>query len=107
MFLSRLEQSHSLEFHQGCVNAVNFNSDGNLIASGSDDFQVAIWDWVRCGQKPVLSYASGHHGNVFQVSLFCFFYQTISYNVLIFSERGIILILSFVVNNCFYTFYFL
>ena len=54
-------------YHEGCVNAVNFNSTGSLIASGSDDLKIAIWDWVKHPGEPVLAYPSGHIGNVFQV----------------------------------------
>eukprot|EP00899_Mesostigma_viride_P008401 jgi/Mesvir1/17562/Mv08805-RA.1 len=60
----RLELQQRLGFHQGCVNAVHFSTDGELLFSGSDDHQVAIWDWVAGKRR--LHYHSGHTGNVFQ-----------------------------------------
>lgn len=62
--VQRLELYAKFERHQGCVNALNFNETGTLIASGSDDLQIIIWDWVR--EKPVLEFDSGHRANVFQ-----------------------------------------
>ncbi|XP_022907186.2 DDB1- and CUL4-associated factor 8 isoform X1 [Onthophagus taurus] len=62
--VQRLELMYKLEFHQGCVNSLNFNADGSLLASGSDDLKVAIWNW-KCGQK-LLSFDTKHRGNVFQ-----------------------------------------
>lgn len=40
--------------------------DGKLIASGSDDQQIAISDWMR--ERMVTKFDSGHEMNVFQVS---------------------------------------
>ena len=53
---------------KGCVNSLNFNASGDLICSGSDDLQIAIWDWQRCQLRH--KYHSGHSSNVFQ-SKFC------------------------------------
>jgi len=38
---------------------------GTLLASGSDDLNVVIWNWIR--NRPALVYDSGHRSNVFQV----------------------------------------
>lgn len=62
----RLELMYKMEFHHGCVNALSFNSSGTLLASGSDDFYIAVWDWAR--EKTTITFKSGHHNNVFQVS---------------------------------------
>jgi len=64
--VQRLELTDNLQFHEGCVNAVNFSPCGDLIVSGSDDLQVAIWDWCKDGNKPTITYYSGHNSNVFQ-----------------------------------------
>ncbi|XP_076763520.1 DDB1- and CUL4-associated factor 8 isoform X2 [Xylocopa sonorina] len=56
---------YQLNEHEGCVNALNFNKNGNLLASGSDDLNVVIWDWA-IGKKHH-SFASGHRSNIFQV----------------------------------------
>lgn len=69
-FVSRLSLTNTLNFHEGCVNAVNFSQNGDLIASGSDDLKICIWNWQKTSSKPVLAFNSGHHGNVFQVDLF-------------------------------------
>ncbi|XP_046140890.1 DDB1- and CUL4-associated factor 8-like [Osmia bicornis bicornis] len=62
--VERLELAYKLEEHQGCVNALNFNQRGNLLASGSDDLAVVIWDWAK-GKKHH-SFDSGHRSNMFQ-----------------------------------------
>jgi WD40 repeat protein len=51
---------------QGCVNAVGFSSSGSILVSGSDDLQIALWDWNR--EKMLMAFPSGHRNNVFQVS---------------------------------------
>ncbi|KAK8311659.1 hypothetical protein V6Z12_D02G266300 [Gossypium hirsutum] len=48
----RLDIYKKLDKHQGCVNTVSFNADGNVLVSGSDDTQ--------------LSFRSGHLNNVLQ-----------------------------------------
>ncbi|GMJ12680.1 hypothetical protein like AT4G35140 [Hibiscus trionum] len=60
----RLDIYKKLEKHEGCVNTVSFNADGNILVSGSDDLQVIIWDWETGHAK--LSFQSGHTDNVFQ-----------------------------------------
>ncbi|XP_042858395.1 DDB1- and CUL4-associated factor 8-like [Penaeus japonicus] len=60
----RLELMYKMEFHRGCVNALSFNASGTRLASGSDDFQIAIWDWAR--EKAIITFYSGHRNNVFQ-----------------------------------------
>ena len=64
-FVQRLQLDCSLEQHDGCVNALSFNERGTLLASGSDDLDVILWDLAT--QKPYVSYHSGHYANVFQV----------------------------------------
>ncbi|KAJ8438303.1 hypothetical protein Cgig2_018783 [Carnegiea gigantea] len=56
--------------HEGCVNAVEFNSTGDLLASGSDDRQVIFWNWAT--KSKILSYDSGHLGNIFQTKVMPF-----------------------------------
>ena len=63
----RLELMSKLEFHRGCVNALGFNDTGDLLASSSDDLQIAVWDWTK--EKTLVTYDSGHKNNVFQVIL--------------------------------------
>ncbi|XP_025074066.1 DDB1- and CUL4-associated factor 8 isoform X2 [Pogonomyrmex barbatus] len=62
--VERLELMYNLHEHQGCVNALNFNQKGNLLASASDDLAVVIWDWA-VGKKRHW-FMSGHTSNMFQ-----------------------------------------
>ncbi|XP_019875716.1 DDB1- and CUL4-associated factor 8-like isoform X2 [Aethina tumida] len=62
--VQRLELMYKLEEHDGCVNSLNFHPDGSLLASGSDDLKVCIWDW-KIG-KCMLKFDTKHRGNVFQ-----------------------------------------
>ncbi|XP_065865898.1 uncharacterized protein [Euphorbia lathyris] len=56
--------------HKGCVNAVEFNSTGELLVSGSDDKQIMFWDWATSTRT--ISYPSGHSDNVFQARIMPF-----------------------------------
>ena len=67
-FVERLMLSEKLYYHDGCVNTLNFNPSGELIASGSDDLNIAIWDWIKEPKHPKVHYDSGHSSNVFQVN---------------------------------------
>lgn len=69
-FVRRMKMSQNLNYHEGCVNALNFNRIGTLLASGSDDYQVCIWDWAR--SKVLLTFDSGHKSNVFQTKFMPF-----------------------------------
>ncbi|KAG0588493.1 hypothetical protein KC19_2G246800 [Ceratodon purpureus] len=60
----RLIMFAELDGHAGCVNTVSFNPSGELLVSGSDDKEIILWNWASKSQ--VLSYDSGHQGNVFQ-----------------------------------------
>lgn len=63
--VERLELMYKMKKHEGCVNALHFNSTGTRLATGSDDLNIVIWDWTVA--EPVLVYESGHRSNVFQV----------------------------------------
>lgn len=63
-FVQRLRLEHRLKKHQGCVNCINFSSSGQLLASGSDDLKVVLWDWAR--GRVASCFDSGHVANVFQ-----------------------------------------
>lgn len=62
--VQRLELMHRLDKHEGCVNCLNFHPNGSLLASGSDDLKVVLWDW-HIG-KDIFQYETKHRGNVFQ-----------------------------------------
>lgn len=55
----------TLHGHTDSVNSVAFNSDGTLMASGSDDFMIRIWN-VNTGKE--LSVLKGHEGIVSTVA---------------------------------------
>ncbi|CAG0913965.1 unnamed protein product [Notodromas monacha] len=63
--IQRMKRLHKLEFHKGCVNAVAFNSTGVMLASGSDDLKVGLWDWAR--KKLLCSFKSGHTSNILDI----------------------------------------
>jgi hypothetical protein len=54
LFLSKLHCETIFNGHDGCINTLDFNSDGSLLCSGSDDTQLLIWsydDWEHVGGK--------------------------------------------------------
>eukprot|EP01080_Neovahlkampfia_damariscottae_P006189 gene6189-10196_t len=54
-----------LQEHTGCVNAINFNSSGDFVITGSDDTTVKIWNtWT----KKCIKTLHGHCSNVFATS---------------------------------------
>ncbi|KAK8668427.1 hypothetical protein V6N13_105882 [Hibiscus sabdariffa] len=63
----RLEIFKKLEKHQGCVNTVSFNADGNILVSGSDDKRIILWDWQTGHAK--LTFQSGHTRNIFHAKI--------------------------------------
>lgn len=64
-FIKRLELEAILEGHNGCVNCLEWNSSGRLLASGSDDCHVILWDPFK--SRKVLDFLTPHHGNIFSV----------------------------------------
>ncbi|KAH8252294.1 hypothetical protein KR038_003591 [Drosophila bunnanda] len=64
-YVDRLEQEALLAGHEGCVNCLEWTTDGLWLASGSDDFRVMIWDPFRKKRVHVIS--TKHLGNMFSV----------------------------------------
>lgn len=62
--VQRLELMYKLEKHEGCVNSLNFHPDGSILASGSDDLSVVVWDWPT--GRDLITFDTKHRGNVFQ-----------------------------------------
>ncbi|GAU89004.1 hypothetical protein RvY_01603 [Ramazzottius varieornatus] len=62
--LRKLSLWTNLEHHEGCVNALNFNPSGTMLASGSDDLKICLWDWNS--KKLKYAFNSNHRSNVFQ-----------------------------------------
>ncbi|XP_032585821.1 WD and tetratricopeptide repeats protein 1 [Drosophila mojavensis] len=64
-YIDRLEQEALLTGHDGCVNCLEWTNDGLLLASGSDDYKVMIWDPFR--KRRVHTIDTKHLGNIFSV----------------------------------------
>ena len=60
------ELARTLEGHSHYVNGIAFSPDGSLLASGSHDRTVAIWD-VQSGQR--LAVLGGHDSAVLRVAV--------------------------------------
>ncbi|VVC32811.1 Hypothetical protein CINCED_3A009379 [Cinara cedri] len=63
--ISRLGMLAELEGHRGCVNCLQWNERGSMLASASDDFQVILWDPFL--QKIRTKITTLHRGNIFTV----------------------------------------
>ena len=66
-FIDRLGLESVLEGHTGCVNCLQWSSNGEMLASGSDDVKVILWN-PFIGKKK-LEIHSGHRGNIFSVKV--------------------------------------
>ncbi|XP_048414032.1 WD and tetratricopeptide repeats protein 1 [Stegostoma tigrinum] len=64
-FIKRLGLECELEGHSGCVNCLEWNEKGDLLASGSDDQHAILWDPFSC--KKLLTMHTGHTANIFTV----------------------------------------
>ncbi|KAK5101859.1 hypothetical protein LTS08_004318 [Lithohypha guttulata] len=66
-----LDIVNELGGHTGCVNALSWSTSGRLLASGSDDTYLNIWEYNPIDQaKPFTlntSVSTGHHANIFSV----------------------------------------
>ncbi|KAE9083116.1 hypothetical protein PF010_g21325 [Phytophthora fragariae] len=61
----RLRCEAVLRGHSGCVNTLQWNESGRLLASGSDDTKVVVWSYAQHKQQQVIE--SGHRLNIFAV----------------------------------------
>ncbi|ODM96150.1 WD and tetratricopeptide repeats protein 1 [Orchesella cincta] len=65
-FIDRLGLYAELDHHSGCVNCLEWSSDGRQLAQHLwDDTQVCVWEPYR--KKHLIAMQTGHHGNVFTV----------------------------------------
>ncbi|XP_059945211.1 WD and tetratricopeptide repeats protein 1 isoform X1 [Mesoplodon densirostris] len=67
-FIRRLGLEAELQGHSGCVNCLEWNEKGDLLASGSDDQHTIVWDPLH--HKKLLSMHTGHTANIFSVKQF-------------------------------------
>lgn len=63
--VKRLGLEKELEGHGGCVNCLEWNASGSLLASGSDDLHVMLWNPLK--HKTISRIRTGHQGNIFSV----------------------------------------
>ncbi|XP_059485390.1 WD and tetratricopeptide repeats protein 1 [Neocloeon triangulifer] len=63
--IERLGLEKELLGHSGCVNCLEWNTKGDILASASDDVQVVLWDPYT--YKPLKTIRTGHQGNIFSV----------------------------------------
>nr|XP_032516641.1 WD and tetratricopeptide repeats protein 1 [Danaus plexippus plexippus] len=63
--IERLGLEKELHGHMGCVNCLEWNVDGSILASASDDLHVILWDPYR--YKQISNISTGHTGNIFSV----------------------------------------
>ncbi|XP_054012474.1 WD and tetratricopeptide repeats protein 1-like [Hylaeus anthracinus] len=63
--IARLGLEKELVGHTGCVNCLEWNESGQILASASDDMNIILWDPFRYEKKLLLR--TGHHGNIFSV----------------------------------------
>uniref|UniRef100_A0A3B3HC58 WD and tetratricopeptide repeats 1 n=1 Tax=Oryzias latipes TaxID=8090 RepID=A0A3B3HC58_ORYLA len=64
-FIKRLGLEAELQGHTGCVNCLEWNEKGDLLASGSDDQHAIIWDPFK--HKKLTTMHTGHAANIFSV----------------------------------------
>ena len=65
--IERLGLDCELAGHAGCVNCLEWNTSGSILASGSDDFHIMFWDPFK--RKRILDFDSKHNGNIFSVKV--------------------------------------
>jgi len=64
--IARLGLETTLKEHSGCVNCLAWSHDGQLLASGSDDLKVVIWQPFQKKPKST-AIVTEHRGNIFSV----------------------------------------
>ena len=67
--VDRLGLDHELAGHEGCVNCLDWSSDGSLLSSGSDDCRVMLWDPFK--RERLAEIEPGHLLNIFSVKVSC------------------------------------
>ncbi|KAK9487941.1 WD40-repeat-containing domain protein [Lipomyces starkeyi] len=62
-----LELTHQLYGHTGCVNSLCWSSDGQFLASGSDDTHINIYNTDAPSYPLKLRFPTGHSNNIFSI----------------------------------------
>lgn len=63
--VDRLGLQHILDGHRGCVNCLQWSTNGQYLASGSDDVKLILWDPMIGKKKAEIG--TNHKGNIFSV----------------------------------------
>jgi len=63
-FVNKLKIAKELDEHSGCVNSIEWNHDGSLVITGSDDCTVNIWSAAN-KYKLETTIRTGHYRNIF------------------------------------------
>ncbi|XP_023936169.1 WD and tetratricopeptide repeats protein 1 [Bicyclus anynana] len=63
--IDRLGLEKELHGHMGCVNCLEWNRNGSILASASDDLHVILWDPYK--HRQLYNMTTGHTGNIFSV----------------------------------------
>lgn len=67
----RLVCTNVLAGHTGCVNALDWDEEGDLLASGSDDTNLCLWSPLledrEGGRRPAIVHPTEHTANIFGV----------------------------------------
>lgn len=63
--IRKLSCESVLDKHTGCVNTLSWNANGTLLASGSDDTDIVVWDYYTKKARHVIK--TGHTANIFGV----------------------------------------
>lgn len=63
--INRLGLYKELQGHEGCVNCLDWNKSGTILASGSDDQTVILWK--GCTGTLLTQLSTEHEGNIFSV----------------------------------------
>ncbi|XP_065186433.1 WD and tetratricopeptide repeats protein 1-like [Sycon ciliatum] len=66
-FVDRLSKRTLLQGHEGCVNCMEWNESGTLLASGSDDKTVKLWRPDGDDKSPLVDIQTGHTEIIFSV----------------------------------------
>lgn len=68
-WVRRMGPAQELEGHRGCVNTLQWNRGGSLLASGSDDQCVILWSFDGLGKaRNKACFRTPHDGNIFGAS---------------------------------------
>ncbi|OQV15913.1 DDB1- and CUL4-associated factor 6 [Hypsibius exemplaris] len=63
--IQRLKLEETLKLHTGCVNTLDWHTDGQHLLTGSDDLCLVIWDTKGKGRAEPFRFKTDHRSNIF------------------------------------------